>query len=153
MSYYNQAVARERLVNRKCRSGGIGRRAGFRCLWSQDRVGSSPISCVFFYIGKPLVQLGFPKISRHEKYGWTITEPTEQLLDFCISNQLEDIQIVRQTLLSPIRVPGNHPTVISPRKPSSTRKYICPCCHNSFRATKNINVLCLDCHTPFIQAV
>ena len=31
-----------------CRSGGIGRRAGFRCLWSQDRVGSSPISCIFF---------------------------------------------------------------------------------------------------------
>ena len=102
---------------------------------------------------KALAEMRDLKISRHEKYGWTITEPTEQLLDFCISNQLEDIQIVRQTLLSPIRVPGNHPTVISPRKPSSTRKYICPCCHNSFRATKNINVLCLDCHTPFIQAV
>ena len=34
---------------RLCRSGGIGRRAGFRCLWSQDRVGSSPISCILFY--------------------------------------------------------------------------------------------------------
>lgn len=102
---------------------------------------------------KALAEMRDLKISRHEKYGWTITEPTEQLLDFCISNQLEDIQIVRQTLLSPIRGPGNHPTAISPRKPSSTRKYICPCCHNSFRATKNINVLCLDCHTPFIQAV
>ena len=102
---------------------------------------------------KALAEMRDLKISRHEKYGWTITEPTEQLLDFCIINQLEDIQIVRQTLLSPIRVPGNHPTAISPRKPSSTRKYICPCCHNSFRATKNINVLCLDCHTPFIQAV
>lgn len=102
---------------------------------------------------KALAEMRDLKISRHEKYGWTITEPTEQLLDFCISNQLEDIQIVRQTLLSPIRVPDNHPTAISPRKPSSTRKYICPCCHNSFRATKNINVLCLDCHTPFIQAV
>ena len=33
----------------KCRSGGIGRRAGFRCLWSQDRVGSSPISCILFF--------------------------------------------------------------------------------------------------------
>ena len=28
-----------------CRSGGIGRRAGFRCLWQQCRVGSSPIFC------------------------------------------------------------------------------------------------------------
>ena len=48
--YYNQAVARERLANKKCRSGGIGRRAGFRCLWSQDRVGSSPISCIIFLL-------------------------------------------------------------------------------------------------------
>ena len=24
-------------------------------------------------------------ISRHEKYGWTITEPTEETIDFCIS--------------------------------------------------------------------
>ena len=47
--YYNQAVARERLKHKKCRSGGIGRRAGFRCLWSQDRVGSSPISCIIFF--------------------------------------------------------------------------------------------------------
>ena len=29
-----------------CRNGGIGRRAGFRCLWQQCRVGSSPISCM-----------------------------------------------------------------------------------------------------------
>ena len=36
-------------TTKKCRSGGIGRRAGFRCLWSQDRVGSSPISCILFY--------------------------------------------------------------------------------------------------------
>ena len=35
-------------TTKKCRSGGIGRRAGFRCLWSQDRVGSSPISCIIF---------------------------------------------------------------------------------------------------------
>ena len=48
MRYYNQAVAKSG-EDKKCRSGGIGRRAGFRCLWSQDRVGSSPISCILFY--------------------------------------------------------------------------------------------------------
>ena len=37
-------------TTKKCRSGGIGRRAGFRCLWSQDRVGSSPISCIIFLL-------------------------------------------------------------------------------------------------------
>ena len=31
------------------------------------------------------------------------------------------------------------------RKPSSTRKYICPCYHQSVRATKVVNILCGDC--------
>lgn len=31
------------------------------------------------------------------------------------------------------------------KKPSSTRKYICPCCGNSVRATKEINIICGDC--------
>lgn len=35
------------------------------------------------------------------------------------------------------------------KRKSSTRKYICPCCGNSFRATKNINVLCEDCGCKF----
>ena len=28
--------------------------------------------------------------------------------------------------------------------------YICPKCGNSFRATKNINVMCLDCNRKFV---
>lgn len=93
-------------------------------------------------------------ISRHEKYGWTITEPTEVVLDFCIENHLEDIQIVRQSSYS-IGISGGKSgsgkTVIKPKKPSSTRKYVCPCCGNSFRATKNIRVLCLDCNEEYIR--
>lgn len=94
-------------------------------------------------------------ISRHDKYGWTITEPTEETLNFCIVNGLDDIQIVRQTAFSFGGISGGKagngaadigaPT----RKPTSTRKYICPCCRNSFRATKNLNVLCLDCNVQF----
>ena len=37
-----------------------------------------------------------------------------------------------------------------PKKPKcSTRKYMCPACGNSFRATKDINVMCLDCMQIF----
>ena len=43
-----QLLAIHIVSSKACRSGGIGRRAGFRCLWSQDRVGSSPISCTIF---------------------------------------------------------------------------------------------------------
>ncbi len=33
-------------------------------------------------------------------------------------------------------------------KTSSTRKYICPCCRQSVRATKQVNIMCLDCDEP-----
>ena len=65
LRYYSQAVMSD-CNNRKCRSGGIGRRAGFRCLWSQDRVGSSPISCILFlFYGKDLPRLS-KKLQRIE---------------------------------------------------------------------------------------
>lgn len=38
------------------------------------------------------------------------------------------------------------------KKPKcSTRKYICPKCGNSFRATKDINVMCMDCLEQFVK--
>ena len=33
-------------------------------------------------------------------------------------------------------------------KTSSTRKYVCPCCQQSVRATKQVNIMCLDCNEP-----
>lgn len=99
---------------------------------------------------------GHLQIERHETYGWTVTSPTEDTLDFCISNGLEDIEIVRQTAFSFTGIggakagDGNTPIAPRTRKPSSTRKYICPCCGNSFRATKQLNVMCMDCNEQFV---
>ena len=39
-----------------------------------------------------------------------------------------------------------------PRKKSSTRKYYCPVCGNSVRATKDVNILCMDCNVQMIKA-
>lgn len=96
-------------------------------------------------------------IERHPRYGWTITEPTEETIDFCIRHELEDIQICRNSFgtLAPISGNKNGNGAEAPKKPrkkSSTRKYICTCCGNSFRATKNINVMCMDCNEQFILA-
>lgn len=33
-------------------------------------------------------------------------------------------------------------------KTTSTRKYVCPCCGQSVRATKRVNIMCLDCNEP-----
>lgn len=102
-------------------------------------------------------EMGHLHIDKHDKYGWTITEPTEDTLDFIISYGFEDIQLVRGSQFSFTGIggskAGNGGTVPpKTRKPSSTRKYICPCCGNSFRATKELNVMCMDCDEQFIVA-
>lgn len=107
---------------------------------------------------KTAEELGKIKIDRHEKYGWTISSPTEETIDFCIRNGLENIMIGRQSEFSFATgfTGGTDKNTTPPRttttKPSSTRKYICPCCGNSFRATKDINVICGDCNVKFIKA-
>ena len=106
---------------------------------------------------KTAEELGHLNIERDEKYGWTITSPTEDTLDFIIDRGFEDIQLVRGTQFSFTGIGGakaGNGTTLPPktRKPSSTRKYICPCCGNSFRATKNLNVMCMDCNEQFVLA-
>ena len=88
------------------------------------------------------------------RIGWSITSPTEELIDFILANQLEDIRIGRnegQSFYIGIGgKSGNGTTTPPTKKPTNTRKYQCPCCGNSFRATKSINVLCMDCNEQFI---
>lgn len=101
--------------------------------------------------------LGNIKVERSEKYGWTVSSPTEETIDFCIRNGLQNIEIGRQDTYSfggfTGGASGNGGNAIpKPKKPTSTRKYICPCCGNSFRATKDINVLCMDCNVQFVKA-
>ena len=98
-------------------------------------------------------EMGQLQIDRHDKYGWTITTPTEETMNFCIDYGFEDIKINRKSAYYTVgttTTTTTTPTRI--KKPSSTRKYICPCCKNSFRATKSINVLCMDCNEQYIIA-
>ena len=87
-------------------------------------------------------------ITHHEKYGWSITTPGDRLLEFILDNDLTDILISRNEFYG-IRVPGTgtHSTATPPvpRRKSSTRKYICPCCGMSVRATRDVRVMCMDC--------
>lgn len=36
-------------------------------------------------------------------------------------------------------------------KTSSTRKYVCPCCGQSIRATKQVNIICADCNEFMVE--
>lgn len=83
-----------------------------------------------------------------ERYGWSHTSPADELLDFVLENGLTDILISRNEFTGfQITGTGAHSGtgITPPCKTSSTRKYICPCCGNSVRATKLVNIACLDC--------
>ena len=86
-------------------------------------------------------------IDHHPTYGWTVTSPSDRLLEFVMDNDLTDILLNRNEFTGfHIGGTGTHngaPTTTT--KPSSTRKYICPCCGMSVRATRTVNIACLDC--------
>ena len=93
-------------------------------------------------------------VEHSDKYGWSHTSPSDELLQFCLDNNLSDILINRNEFCG-VRVPGTGThsgtgVVVPPRK-SSTRKYLCPCCGNSVRATKTVNIGCLDCGVKMIE--
>lgn len=88
-------------------------------------------------------------VDHHEKYGWTITKPSDELLEVILKYDLTDILLNRNEFSGfQITGTGTHSGVdfgtMAPRK-SSTRKYVCPCCGMIVRATRNVNVACLDC--------
>ena len=95
-------------------------------------------------------------VEHSDKYGWSHTSPSDELLDFILENGLTDILTKPQRVR---RVPyhrdrnaqrdrGHSHTDAT----SSTRKYICPCCGNSVRATKEVHIACLDCGVPMVLA-
>ena len=96
------------------------------------------------------------QIDRHEKYGWTITNPTEETIDFCIKYDLQEIKCSRNTGISftgiGIGKAGNGQPIKPPTKKGNSIKWICPQCGAIVRSTKVLNIICGDCDTPFIIA-
>ena len=90
-------------------------------------------------------------------YGWTITSPTEELIDFCIACGFEDIQCGRNEFTGlAIGIggkAGNRGKDIpgAPKKGNSI-KWTCPCCGAIVRSTKVLNIVCGDCNEQFVQA-
>lgn len=74
--------------------------------------------------------------------GFSITSPTDELIDYIINKGWEEISMNRDGLGFSSGTAG---TAGRTPKPSSTRKYQCPKCGNSVRATKSLNIICGDC--------
>lgn len=95
-------------------------------------------------------------VTRSEKYGWSCTAPSDDLLTWILENSIAEIQMNRNDYDGLRIVGGNNAanggvTTVGITKASSTRKLICPCCGQSVRATKAINILCGDCMVRMIE--
>lgn len=81
--------------------------------------------------------------------GWN-TRPTDKLVEYALEKGWNEIKIGRSTLppLPQIGATGTSQpgtTVTGGKRPSSTRKLVCPNCGQSVRATKKVNIICGDC--------
>lgn len=94
-------------------------------------------------------------IDYDERIGWSVTSPTEALIDFIIEEGWEDICMSREDgciSRTPERgSPDRTPTTPTTPKKSSTRKYICPGCKMSVRATREVNIICGDCGLKMVR--
>ena len=94
-------------------------------------------------------------VTHSDKYGWSHTSPSDRLLEVILDNGLTDILINRNEYTGyRITGTGTHSGsgAVLPPKRSSTRKYICPCCGMSVRATRAVNVACMDCDMQLVLA-
>lgn len=102
-------------------------------------------------------------ISQGKYIGWSITEPSPEFIEVIKSHGIEKPMDINRDgmqidLAGLLGVLGGLPGAdgakgvgIVTKPKCSTRKYICPCCGNSFRATKDINVMCMDCNEQFAK--
>lgn len=96
-------------------------------------------------------------VERHDKYGWTITHPTYEIIAFCLDNDLPEIMVTRNTGFSFIGIGAGKNGNGLPVKPTTTRKgnsikWVCPCCGAIVRSTRLVNIKCGDCDADFIVA-
>ena len=80
-------------------------------------------------------------IERGDKYGWSITKPSNDLRVFVDSQGWSTPKISDSELFD----------YVSSIK-SSTRRWVCPKCGTIIRSTKDVRVICADCMKLFVKA-
>lgn len=92
-------------------------------------------------------------IEYDSRIGWSITEPTEELIEWVIENGFEDFRLGRNEFqeMIVVGIGGKSGTTPTFPKKSNSIKMICPCCGNIARVTKTTNLICGDCMVKMIE--
>lgn len=101
--------------------------------------------------------IGHLQIDKDARYGWTITEPTEATLDFCIKHDLTDIKVGKAIDWTVFGIGGTATGTTGTAKPKTRKKgnsikMICPKCGAIARVTRTTNLICGDCMEHMIEA-
>ena len=88
-------------------------------------------------------------VTKTETYGYSRTEPADELLEWILNHNIQEIQLCRNDLPVMLPVVGkvggtSVGTAVVKTKPGS-RRYVCPECGTIVRATRMVNVICGDC--------
>lgn len=94
-------------------------------------------------------------VTRSEKYGWSITSPSDELLDWILNNDIQEIKLNRNEYHG-IRIAGGNAAAeggapMPSAQPNHNHRYVCPHCHNIARSGKPIRLICGDCLQPMIE--
>ena len=98
-------------------------------------------------------------IEKDEKYGWTITSPTDELLEYIMDKGWGDIDMGRGCLFGiggssggkgGSGAAGKPVTGLEGGKPKgNSRRYKCPVCGALVRTTKDLHIICGKCNVDF----
>lgn len=93
-------------------------------------------------------------VSRSDKYGWSITSPSDELLDWILNNDIQEIKLSRNDL-DFVRISGGS-TAANSGAPAKVRinhnhRYICPVCGGIARSGRTLNLICGGCMAVMVE--
>lgn len=95
-------------------------------------------------------------IEKDEKYGWTITTPTDELLEYILRQGWEEIEMSRTPDIGALIGTGGDKnkdtggTTTTTKPKGNSRKHKCPVCGRIARTTMDFPLICGICHEEMI---
>lgn len=96
-------------------------------------------------------------VTRSDKYGWSHTEPADELVEWILKNDISEIRLNRNEPYG-IRVAGGNTaanggvTTTPPKRNAHSIRYCCPRCGQIARTTKTARLICGDCLQIMIES-